>query len=288
MECGVESKPDYGCTDEGKDAFAAYVMSLAWYITGKPQYAQKAISYMNDWAGTIKAHTNSNALIQTAWVATSWTRAAEIIRYTKAGWSASDIAAFENMLQKVYLPSIIGGSDVAYNGNWELGLGNPSEFDEYIADVLQVMMEASIGISVFLDDPDTYNRAMAKFLARVEAYIYLTSDGPYPKAPLGSGMTPTKIKEFWHDQQTFPQNGMVQETCRDMTHTAMGLSSISHVAETSRIQGTDLYSGSVGTRLMYALEFHSKLALAQDPVPSWLCHGSLLEKFGDGKLLTTF
>ena len=134
VECGEAPKPDYGCSDESRDALAAYVMSLAWYITGKAQYAQKAISYMNAWAGTIKTHTNFNAQIQTAWAATSWTRAAEIIRYTNAGWSAGDITAFENVLRKVYLPNIIGGSDVAYNGNWELGLKNPYEVDEYIAD----------------------------------------------------------------------------------------------------------------------------------------------------------
>lgn len=151
-------------------------------------------------------------------------------------------------------------------------------------------MEGSIGIAIFLNDRATYDKAMAKFLARVPAYIYMTSDGPYPKAPVGSDLTtPSKIKQFWFNQQTFPQDGIVQETCRDMTHTGMGLSSISHVAETVRIQGTDLYSGDVGTRLMRALEFHSKLALGQDPVPSWLCNGSLASPpFGDGKFLTTF
>ena len=47
------------------------------------------------------------------------------------------------------------------------------------------MMEAAIGISVFLEDKSSYDRAMATFLARVPAYIYLTSDGPTPIAPKG-------------------------------------------------------------------------------------------------------
>lgn len=127
VECGFAEVPNHGCTNESGDALAAYVMSLAWYITDNAQYAQKAISYMNAWAKTIKTHTNVNALIQTAWAATSWTRAAEIIRYTNADWSAGDIATFENMLRKVYLPNIIVGSDVGYNGNWELGWRNPDE-----------------------------------------------------------------------------------------------------------------------------------------------------------------
>ena len=36
-------------------------------------------------------------------------RAAEIIRYTGAGWSNNDIARFEAMLQDVYLPLVIVG-----------------------------------------------------------------------------------------------------------------------------------------------------------------------------------
>ena len=85
VECGPTSTPDNGCTEERTDALAAYTMSLAWYITGLPIYAQKAISYMNAWANTIKAHTNSNAPLQTRWAGASWARVAEIIRHTNAG-----------------------------------------------------------------------------------------------------------------------------------------------------------------------------------------------------------
>lgn len=119
VECGFTSTPDKGCTEEKQDALAAYAMSLAWYISGSVQYAQKAIAYMNAWAQTIQAHTNNNAPLQTGWAGASWARAAEIIRYTNAGWASSDITAFENMLRTVYLPTVIVGSN--YNGNWELG-----------------------------------------------------------------------------------------------------------------------------------------------------------------------
>lgn len=119
VECGPTSTPDVGCTDERQDAIAAYTLSLAWYITGTAKYAQKAIDIMNAWAGTIKAHTNSNAPLQTGWAGSSWVKAAEIIRYTNAGWSQSDVTQFENMLRDVYLPELIVGS--SSNGNWELG-----------------------------------------------------------------------------------------------------------------------------------------------------------------------
>lgn len=120
VNCGFYDKPAYGCFDERHDALSAYAASLLWYVTGKKEYAQKAISYMNGWAKTLKTHSGANAGIQAGWAATSWTRAAEIIRYTNAGWASKDIKAFEKMLQNVYLPRVIKGS-TTYNGNWDLG-----------------------------------------------------------------------------------------------------------------------------------------------------------------------
>ena len=119
VQCGPTSRPNIGCTAERQDALAAYAMSLAWYMSDSKQYAEKAISYMNGWAQTIQSHNNSNAPLQTGWSGASWARAAEIIRYSNAGWAPKDISAFENMLRKVYLPEVIVGSN--NNGNWELG-----------------------------------------------------------------------------------------------------------------------------------------------------------------------
>ncbi|KIK67684.1 hypothetical protein GYMLUDRAFT_256529 [Collybiopsis luxurians FD-317 M1] len=253
VECGGYSIPDNGCTDERHDALAAYAMSLAWYVSGKHQYAQQAMSYMNAWAKTIKEHTLSNARLQTGWAGATWSRAAEIIRHTNAGWSAADIATFEKMLKDVYLPVVIKGAP-NYNGNWELG-----------------MVEAALGISVFLEDKPSYDIAMKKFMGRVPAYVYLRKDGKIPKTAPGDGFnTPAKIFKFWQGQSTFPADGIAQETCRDFEHTGYGLSSISHVAETSRIQGTDLYKGDIGERLRYGLGFHSQFALGAQK-PSWLC-----------------
>lgn len=118
-QCGPTSTPNIGCTDEREDAIAAYTMALAWYITGTQAYANKAISIMNAYAQTIKTHLLSNAPLQTGWAGSMWPKAAEIIRYTDAGWAAADITAFEDMLRNVYLPEVIVGSQS--NGNWELG-----------------------------------------------------------------------------------------------------------------------------------------------------------------------
>ncbi|MFK4102523.1 alginate lyase family protein [Streptomyces sp. NPDC019531] len=254
VECGSYSNPNYGCTDEREDAIAAYTDALAWYVTRDERYAKKAIQLMDAWSAVITDHTNSNAPLQTGWAGSSWPRAAEIIKYTYGGsWANS--GRFATMLRNVYLPEVINGSNS--NGNWELS-----------------MMEAAVGISVFLEDKSSYDKAMAKFRTRTAAYVYLDSDGALPKTvPSQNLNTRDRIVGYWQGQSTFV-TGLTQETCRDLTHTGYGISAISHVAETSRIQGQDLYGTDVGERLRQALGFQAKYELGT-AVPSWLCGGSL-------------
>ncbi|WP_046728705.1 alginate lyase family protein [Streptomyces humi] len=254
VECGSYSNPNYGCTDEREDAIAAYTDALAWYITKDARYAQKAIQIMDAWSSTITSHTNSNAPLQTGWAGSSWPKAAEIIKYTYTGTWANQ-ARFATMLRNVYLPVVIKGSNS--NGNWEL-----------------TMTEAAVGISVFLEDKTSYDTAMARFRTRAAAYVYLASDGSVPKTVPSQNLdTTAKIVSYWQGQSTFV-TGLTQETCRDFTHTGYGISSISHIAETSRIQGEDLYGTDVGERLRQALGFQAKYQLGT-AVPSWLCGGSL-------------
>ncbi|MBF9133112.1 alginate lyase family protein [Plantactinospora sp. S1510] len=255
VECGSYSNPNNGCTDERQDALAAYTLALAWYVGGDSRYAEKAIQIMDAWSATIRDHTNSNAPLQTAWAASSWPRAAEIIRYTYGGWSSTGVNRFGTMLRDVYLPEIINGNATS-NGNWELS-----------------MMEAALGISVFLEDRASYDRAVAKFRDRLPAFLYLTTDGAYPRGPVGSSIdTRTEVVSYWHGQQQF-SDGLSQETCRDFTHTGYGISAISHVAETLRHQGQDIYP-EIQDRLRHALGFHAKYELG-DAVPPSLCGGSL-------------
>lgn len=149
-----------------------------------------------------------------------------------------------------------------------------------------VMMEAAQGIAVFLNDGATYDKAMTKFFGRAPAYVYLTSDGSCPKAAPGSGLTTcSQIEDYW-GQYSYPQNGIAQETCRDFVHTGYGIASMSHVAETSKIQGSDLWTGDVGTRIRYALGFHSQFEEGAS-VPSWLCGGSVDLKNGKSDFAIT-
>jgi hypothetical protein len=255
VECGPSSNPNLGCSDERNDAVAAYTHALHWYITGDTRYAAKAVSIMDAWSAVIRDHTNHNARLQTGWAGASWTRAAELIRYTSTAWPTDRINRFATMLRNVYLPEIADGSPNT-NGNWEL-----------------IMTDAMIGIGVFLNDTTVFNRAITLWRGRVPAYIYLASDGPLPKSPPGSNKdTAAELIDYWQGQSRFV-DGLAQETCRDFGHTGWGLDAATHIAETAWIQGVDLYA-EMRTRMLKTLEFHANYDLGAS-VPSWLCGGSL-------------
>jgi hypothetical protein len=258
VECGPYSNPNLGCTDEREDAIAAYTDALLWYLTRDDRYAQKSIQLMDAWSATIRDHTNSNAPLQTAWSASSWPKAAEIIKHVYGNWPNS--GRFATMLRTVYVPKMINGSNS--NGKWELS-----------------MTEALQGIGVFLEDRTVYDKAISLFRLRVPAYVYLESDGALPKTvPSQNLNTRDKIVNYWQGQPTFV-TGLTQETCRDFTHTGYGISSISHVLETARFQGIDMYP-EFGERLRQALGFQSKWERNLEPVPSWLCKGTLNRGLG--------
>jgi hypothetical protein len=255
IECGSYSRPDIGCKVEDADASAGYIQALLWYISGNHAYADNAIRILNAYGSRLKGYTNSNAPLQAAWGSTKWARAAEIMRYSNAGWAAADIKTFSATLSNVVVPLIYEGSK--NNGNWELS-----------------MVEAMVGIAVFTDNRPLFDHAVLLWKQRVPSYFYFfPSDGDHPvPAPRGTAS--------WAGQTVFDQrvNGMPQEACRDFHHTAYGLSATMAAAETAHIQGVKLYE-SEQSRLMAGLEFVAYYQL-KNPVPEYLCGGKV--KLGTG------
>ena len=99
VDCGSNSNPDRGCTDEHMDGVAAYTQALIWYLTGDRRSAAKAIQILNAWPPVLKKHTNSNAKLQAGWAGATFARAAELVRYSGAGWSAAAATRFGTMLR---------------------------------------------------------------------------------------------------------------------------------------------------------------------------------------------
>ena len=263
VECGPYSSPDIGCSEEINDASAAYILAIAWNVTGDEAYAKKAIEVLNAWASTLKSHSNHNAPLQAGWAGAIFPVAGEIIRHTYKGWAPADVTAFSNMLKNAFLPTVSKGN--GGNGNWEL-----------------VMIEATLEIGVFLDDHATYDHALDMWRKRVPAYVYVKSDGDHPPPPPagGKGTSPEQIKSFWFNVGMYV-DGVAQETCRDFGHAEYGIASIIAVAETAFQQGLDLYKDNT-ERLRATLELHANYTLGAPP-PSWLCGGNL-----NTRLMPTF
>jgi hypothetical protein len=253
VDCGPSNNPDIGCTTEDQDAHAAYTQALLWYYTGQSSYAQKAIEILNAWSGTLTQHTGSNAPLVSAWEGEMFTRAAEIIRYSSAGWSSASIAQFSALLRNVYLPEYDSSTAVqAYessNGNWDMSMAN-----------------AKVAMGIFLDDHAVFNQGIAEWRARVPAYIYQSTDGGLPVRPPGTYYTTNdKLVCHWLNRDsscpssqlaTSFVNGQSQETCRDTVHVALGFASMVNAAESAHNQGVDLYSEQ-SERIASGFEYNS-------------------------------
>jgi hypothetical protein len=235
VECGSYSNPDYGCKDEQNDSDASYTQALLWYITGNRTYAANAIRILDAWSSTLTGgHTNNNGPVQASWTGDVFPRAAEIMRYSSAGWSDAQIVRFQNMLTTQFLPSLIHGT--CENGNKEL-----------------TQAEALINIGVFNDNRSVFEHGLRMWRGRAPAYIYLKSDGPKPIEPAGCGPA------LWGNKGYTPElvDGLLQETARDSNHANMAFAGMVDAAETARQQGIDLYAEQ-GKRIVAAMEYQAQ------------------------------
>jgi hypothetical protein len=268
MDCTADAT---GCASMLSDAIAAYTDALTYYYStaqNRGAYAAMAITIMNAWSSKLTASNGSQAQLEEAWAAEMFPRAAEIIRYAyapAAGDATLDVTAFSTMLLHVMKPELEHGAP-SENGNWELS-----------------MADGLIDIGVFTEDLPTFQAGIALWKGRVPAYIYLTTDNGgsgVPNAPPGGDYTSSaELKCYWLSSGspttscTVPAgfeyvNGMVQETCRDMGHVALGLNSLVYAAETARIQGVDLY-GEEQDRLTAAYEFSTAFDTGYLTSHSW-------------------
>ena len=281
MRCGNGGDTtNIGCTDSRRDALAAWTLALIWFHTGDRAYATAAIRILDAYATTLDEVvftsgdlSTYNGPLQAAWLAELFPRAAELIRYTDAGWPEADASAFGDMLTRAILPRI---RDDWYGGghNWNTSMAN-----------------GTINIGVYTDSREIYDVGVAIWRENVPFAFYLASDGATPiPAPDFAKPDGTwkdgRLETEWFGQDEFGarENGMVKEVCRDLTHTQFTLASVTYGAETAWIQGLDLYAEQA-ERIVAANEFVADLIDRYAPSPgndaadvttdAWLCDGAL-------------
>ncbi|MGN6510294.1 MAG: alginate lyase family protein [Chitinophaga sp.] len=154
----------YGANSSGgrelsASANAVYDHALMWYITGERAYAAKAIEILNAWAYRLWDFDDNNAKLSVGLTAYYFLNAAEILKYTDAGWKEKDMEQFKRLMLTVYYPTVKDFFTEA-NGNWDAAIIN-----------------TLLCIGVFTDNREIFNSAVERFYrgpgnSGITKYIY--------------------------------------------------------------------------------------------------------------------
>jgi hypothetical protein len=193
-----------GNTELLTSASAAYLNAIEWYITGNQEYADEAISILNGWSNVLTSVAGADAILASSLYGYKLLNAAEIIRYSNAGWLPNDISKFSSMMTNVFYPIVknYGFTKGKWaNGNW---------------DAACIVFNMSYG--VWNDDKSIFDDAVN-----------------YYKAGAGNG-------SITHYIQTM--DGQTQESGRDQAHVQMGIGLLAEAAEIGLNQTSSDFNGA--------------------------------------------
>jgi hypothetical protein len=138
----VGRNPTVGQAAYDSDANAAYQCAIRWCITGNRAYADKAKAIINAWSETLTNITGRDAVLMAGLGPFKMVNAAELLRYTDAGWSSADVQRAERNFCEVIYPVIKNFAPFA-NGNWD-----------------SAAEKTVLAIAVFCNDRPMFERAL--------------------------------------------------------------------------------------------------------------------------------
>jgi parallel beta-helix repeat protein len=178
---GPYGKPNIGGDDLLRSANMAYNYALVWYITENKMYAQKAIEIINAWSLVVWDFDYNDAKLLAAWTGHLFCNAAEILRYTDAGWQQKDNESFTNMLMTVYYPLMRYYFPQA-NGNWN-----------------GAIIHSIMAIAIFTDNRTMFNNAVDNYLhapVNGSVFKYIYANGQCQESPRDQGHVQLGLGEF--------------------------------------------------------------------------------------------
>jgi hypothetical protein len=128
------------------DANAAYQCAIMWAITGDKAYAEKSKQILNAWSSMLKTIGGRDAVLGAGLGPFKMANAAEIIRYSDAGWDDGDIKQTEKCFREAIYPVIKDFAPFA-NGNWDTAA-----------------IKTVMAIGVFCNDRDIYESALRYYV----------------------------------------------------------------------------------------------------------------------------
>ncbi|MDO7846253.1 alginate lyase family protein [Hymenobacter sp. M29] len=187
----VSRNPTVGAGDYDADANAAHQNALMWCLTGDHAYADKAIALVNAWSNMLTSIGGRDAVLMAGLGPFKMVQAAELLRYSNAGWAAADIQKTEQQFKTVIYPVLREYAPFA-NGNWE-------------AAALKTVM----AIGIFCNDRPMYEDALRYYVngwgdGRLTHYVInetgqgQESGRDQAHAQLGIGMLAECSEMAWH------------------------------------------------------------------------------------------
>jgi hypothetical protein len=174
------------------DAYAAYNQALIYYFTGNTAYAENARTIINAWSSTVQSWSGiTNWYLAPAWSASIMAPAAELLRNTYPGWTATDTAQCTAMFDRAFLPVL--KFRYAY-GNRELSVCN-----------------ALVAIGVFNDDKAALYMGLYHWVSYVPCFYYLAVDGATPIRADYFSTEPAAADYYLMHTDRFPTQGAAND-----------------------------------------------------------------------------
>lgn len=216
-----------------RDAHAAYLNTIRWYISGDTRYADCAIRICNAWSSTVNQIPHGTDIPGLNAIPTAeFALVGEVLR-TCPRWKSEDLDRFKTMLLTYWYPPVHqflkeqnGPGNTHYWANWNIA-----------------NIGACLAIGVLCDNRTIFEEGISYF-----------------KSDLGTGSIRNAV------YVVHPGGlGQWQEAGRDQSHAQLGVGLMAQFCEVAWNQGIDLY-GYDDNRLLKGAEYVAQWNLWK-PVP---------------------
>ena len=239
-----------------RGATIAYQNALRWKIDGSEAHARHAVAVLNQWARTTKAiGGDSNYALAAGLYGYQFAQAAELMRDYE-GWAPEDFAAFKRWMLDVWYPQCIGFLR-GRNGTWENSGKWWQAPGHYWSNWGLCNVMALISMGVLCDDVYIYNQGMSYFkYDQVGTYTNPRADNPIKNNGLTEYLGNLVVTTVDTEMETgaYGQLGQMQESGRDVGHSAMALGLAIDIAKVGWNQGDDLFA-YMNHRLAAGIEY---------------------------------
>ncbi|HUZ06272.1 MAG TPA: alginate lyase family protein, partial [Candidatus Paceibacterota bacterium] len=212
-----------------RDAHAAYLNTLRWYISGDTNHAECAVRICNAWSAKVDQVPHGTDIPGLSGIPIfHFALVGELLRIYP-GWKTADFNRYTNMMERYYYPQCHGflsnhdGRCPSYFwANWDAG-----------------NIGALIAIGVLCDNTNIYNEGVEYF-----------------KCGAGMGSISNAVPYLYGDNL-----GQWQESGRDQEHAQLGVGLLGSACQVAWNQGLDLF-GYADNRLLAGAEYVAKCNLS--------------------------